>query len=140
MEISLYVCDHLKKYPENFAFLILWILELFTRGVCKFLKEQANFQHILLFLNVCKETFHISHMCTSLKVKGVLMWDLQYTIFIWRRGYCQIFKSALVYLQIHIISGIVKKWYGRECYQMEIPVSDKTKYFSLKTKKKCETC
>ena len=26
------------KYPENFAFLILSILELFARDVCKFLK------------------------------------------------------------------------------------------------------
>ena len=29
----------LKQYPENFAFLILRILELFTREVCKFLKK-----------------------------------------------------------------------------------------------------
>ena len=28
---------------ENFAVLILRILELFTREVCKFLKKQANF-------------------------------------------------------------------------------------------------
>ena len=29
----------LKPYPENFAFLILRILELFIREVCKFLKK-----------------------------------------------------------------------------------------------------
>ena len=28
-----------KQYPENFAFLILRILELFAREVCKFLKK-----------------------------------------------------------------------------------------------------
>ena len=32
-----------KQYPENFAFLILRILELFAREVCKFLKKWANF-------------------------------------------------------------------------------------------------
>ena len=29
----------LEQYPENFAFLILRILEFFTREVCKFLKK-----------------------------------------------------------------------------------------------------
>ena len=29
----------LKQYPENFAFLILRILELFAREVCKFIKK-----------------------------------------------------------------------------------------------------
>ena len=29
----------LKQYPKNFAFVILKILELFTREVCKFLKK-----------------------------------------------------------------------------------------------------
>ena len=33
----------LKKYPENFAFSILRIIELFAREVCKFLKKQAIF-------------------------------------------------------------------------------------------------
>ena len=28
-----------KQYPENFTFLILRILELFTRGIWKFLKK-----------------------------------------------------------------------------------------------------
>ena len=28
-----------KQYPEDFAFLILKILELFTREVCEFLKK-----------------------------------------------------------------------------------------------------
>ena len=29
----------LKQYPQNFVFLILRILELFTHEVCKFLKK-----------------------------------------------------------------------------------------------------
>ena len=32
-----------KQHPENFAFLILIILELFFRRVCKFPKKKANF-------------------------------------------------------------------------------------------------
>ena len=54
-----------------------------------------------MFLNICKQTFHKSHMRISQKVKGVLMWNLQHIIFIWRRRYWQIFKSALVYLKGH---------------------------------------
>ena len=33
--MSLYVSVHKKNYPENFLFLILEILELYTRKVCK---------------------------------------------------------------------------------------------------------
>ena len=51
-----------------------------------------------MFLNICKNTFHIFYVCISQKVKCALMWNLQHTIFIWRRRYLQIFKSALVYL------------------------------------------
>ena len=32
-----------KQYPENLAFVILRIPELFAREVCKFLKKEANF-------------------------------------------------------------------------------------------------
>ena len=59
-----------KQYPENFAFLILRILELFTREVCKFLKKWAHFYYILLFLNICKQTFQISHVRISQKLKS----------------------------------------------------------------------
>ena len=62
-----------KQYPDNFASLILIILELFTREVYKFLKMYANFLYILLFLNVCKQTFHISYVRISQKEKGALM-------------------------------------------------------------------
>ena len=36
-------------------------------------------------MNVCKQTFHISHMRISQKVKGILMWNVQQIIFIWRQ-------------------------------------------------------
>ena len=32
-----------KQYPGNFAFLIIRIIELFAREVCKFLKKWVNF-------------------------------------------------------------------------------------------------
>ena len=50
-------------------------------------------------MNVCKQTFHISYVRISQKIKGVFMWNLQYIISIWRRRYWQVFKSALVYLE-----------------------------------------
>ena len=53
-----------------------------------------------MFLNVCKETFHISHVLISQKVKGVLMWNLRHIIFIWIQRYWQIFKCALVRLKV----------------------------------------
>ena len=63
-----------------------------------------------MFLNVCKQTFHISNVCISQKVKGVLMWNFQHIIFIWRRRYCQIFKSALVNIYSEsIINGKTRK-------------------------------
>ena len=39
LKISLYVRVHVKTHPQNFAFLILRFLELFTREICKFLKK-----------------------------------------------------------------------------------------------------
>ena len=35
MEISSYVCIYLKQYPEDVAFLILRILEIFSCKVCE---------------------------------------------------------------------------------------------------------
>ena len=54
-----------KQYRENFAFSILKILELFARNVCKFIKKKGNSYLILLFPNVCKQTFHISYLRIS---------------------------------------------------------------------------
>ena len=52
-----------------------------------------------MFLNVCKQTFHISHVRISQKLKCILMWNLKDVFFIWRRRYWQILKAALVYLE-----------------------------------------
>ena len=52
-----------------------------------------------MFLNVCKQTFQISQVRISQKVKGVLMWNLKHAIFIQRQRLRQIFKSALAYLK-----------------------------------------
>ena len=52
-----------------------------------------------MFLNVCKQTFHKSHMCMSQKVKGVLIWNLEHIIFISRRIQWRVFKPALVYFE-----------------------------------------
>ena len=35
-----------------------------------------------MFLNVCKQSFHTSHVRISQKLKGVLIWNLQHIIFI----------------------------------------------------------
>ena len=31
---------------------------------------------MLLFLNVCKQTFHISHVCVCPNLNGAVMWNL----------------------------------------------------------------
>ena len=43
LKISLCAGIHIKQYPENFALLILRILELFTREICIFSKERLIF-------------------------------------------------------------------------------------------------
>ena len=63
-----------------------------------------------MFLNVWKQTDHITHVRISQKVKGVLMWNLQHIIFIWRYRYSKIFKSALVYLWQYKMNEIVNKF------------------------------
>ena len=44
--------------------------------------REHKFKRILLFLNVCKQCFNISHVRILQKVKGVLMQNLQHIIFI----------------------------------------------------------
>ena len=36
-----------------------------------------------MFMNVCKQTFHMSHVRLSQKVKGVLTWNLRHIISIY---------------------------------------------------------
>ena len=43
-----------KSYLENFAFVILRNIALFTREVCVFLKNQANFQHFWNYKIFCR--------------------------------------------------------------------------------------
>ena len=86
-----------KQYPENFSLLFLRTAELSAREVVDFLKSRLIF-NIFCCFKLCKQTFHISHVHISQKVKDVLMWNLKHIIFIWSRRYWQIFKSALVYL------------------------------------------
>ena len=69
---SLHGRVYIKKYTESFAFFILRILKLFTREVCKFVKSRLILT-CSMFLNVCRHTFHVSHVHISPKVKGVLM-------------------------------------------------------------------
>ena len=81
LKIPLHVCIHIKTIPRKFRILNRRILELFAREVRKFPKKLADFYHIChiyhilsyLFLNVCKQTFHISHVHISQRVKGALM-------------------------------------------------------------------
>ena len=86
-----------KQYPENFSLLFLRTAELSAREVVDLLKSRLIF-NIFCCFKLCKQTFHISHVHISHKVKYVLMWNLKHIIFRWSRRYWQIFKSALVYL------------------------------------------
>ena len=60
------MCSNKNNTLKISIFLILRILELFTSEFCKFIKEEAKFYLIILSLHVCKQTFHIFHMRTSL--------------------------------------------------------------------------
>ena len=57
-----------------------------------------HYQKSRLVENRLKQTFHISNVRISQKVKGVLTWNLQHIIFMRTRRYWQIFKYALVHL------------------------------------------
>ena len=64
------VCSNKNNiYPENFAFLIQRIIELFAHEICKFLKSRLIFNILYCF---CKQTFHTdTHMHISQKIKCV---------------------------------------------------------------------
>ena len=87
-----------KQYPENFVFLILKVLELFAREFVNFLKSRLIFNVFYCFLNVWKQTFHISHVRISQKVKSVLMWNFQHIVSMRRWRCWLIFNSSLVLL------------------------------------------
>ena len=58
-----------------------------------------------MFLNVCKQTFLISYMRISQKAKGVLMWNLQHIIFMWR----QIFADFQICISVPFNIKILAK-------------------------------
>ena len=73
-EVVLNIIEHACTTLEGTLMQIwkpLYIIKLFLRKVCKFLKKKANFYHVILFLNVCKQTFNIYHVRLSQNVKGV---------------------------------------------------------------------
>ena len=47
--ISLYVCVHIKKYPENSTFSILKVFELFNRNFCQMFVYKHTEQVICLY-------------------------------------------------------------------------------------------
>ena len=48
-----------------------------------------------MFLNVCKQTFHVSHVHISQKLKEVLLRNLWHIIFI----YCEIYDISFSYIE-----------------------------------------
>ena len=98
MKISLYVWVYTKTISWKFCILNLpvWFVN--------FLKSRIIFNILYCFLNVCKQTFHISHVRISQKAQSVLIWNLQHIISIWWPRYWQIVKSALVCLKWFLFS------------------------------------
>ena len=82
-----------KQYPENFAFLFRKILE--------FAQEVWNSKIMLIFILFYFLCIFVNKVFTYLKCaylktwKGVLIWNLRHIVFMWRRRYWQILKSAL---------------------------------------------
>ena len=70
-----------KQYPENFVFLVLRILELFTSDICIFFLNWATFEHILWFLYISKQKCHISQVRITQKVNAVIMQNLRRIVF-----------------------------------------------------------
>ena len=90
MNISLYVYVHIKT--------IFWKIFFLNRLLVKFLiflKSRLIFLLLYCFSMFVNKTFHISHVRISQNVKGVLMWNLWPTIFMWRRRYWQ--RSSSLY-------------------------------------------
>ena len=87
-----------KYYPENFAFWILIILELFTSKVCKTFvyKHTETIEYVKKWANFY-EKYKMYGWITR-EFLGLRMQNFQGIIFIWIRTYMEILKSALVYL------------------------------------------
>ena len=96
---------------------MLRTLEIFAHEVRKFLKKQANLFLILSFLNVCVGTFHISHVCISENVKGVLMRNLRRIIFMPRQiladfqfAFCTFQCNNLNFVVDQVIKNTSTSW------------------------------
>ena len=84
------VCVRIKTIPRKFLFADpIRFLSYLPVTFVNFLKSR------LIFLLFC--CFWIIHLISQ-NIKGVLMWNIRFIIFMWRRRYWQIFKSALVNL------------------------------------------
>ena len=108
LKLFLYVCVQIKTIPENFIFLTLKILSSYFP-----VKFASSLKSTLIFnIFYCFWTFvnkrDISKVRMSQKVKSVLMWNFQHIIFIWKRRYWKIFKSALVYLEPFYLSALAR--------------------------------
>ena len=78
---------------------------------------QTIIRMLLLFLNVCKQTFHISNVDISQNVKDVLMWNLQHVIFMWRRRYWQILaKFCNIHRETAVLESLFNKVAGLQLY------------------------
>ena len=73
-----------------------------------------------MYLNVCKQNFHISHVRISQRVSGVLMWNLQHIIFILYLNVC---KQNFDISRAHISKS---RW--------SFNVKSSAYYFHMKTK------
>ena len=92
-----------------------------------------------MFLNVCRQTFHISHVHISRKVKHVLMWNFQH-IFMWKRKYWQIFTAALYTYFYNISLSVLRPtffnicnlpfWHSPNIGKIRVKVGPKNSYFT----------
>ena len=57
-----------------------------------------------MFLNVCKQEFRKLYGCTTREFLGFRMQSCQGIIFIWTQTYREIFKYALVYLEVFFVN------------------------------------
>ena len=71
-----------------------------VKFVINFFKYRLIFYIFYYFWMFVNDFSHTYTLRISENVKDVLMWNLQHIVFILRRRYWQIFKPALVYLQL----------------------------------------
>ena len=84
-----------KQYPENIAFWILKMLELFTRKVCIFLQSRLLFNAFYCFCMFVKNISQISQVRISQKMKCVIMRNLRDTIFYMKTNVLQDFLICM---------------------------------------------